>query len=359
MSIQRLTNAPARPESRPAGAPARTADVSFRDRMTRTGAAVNDSIHLRMPGENIAYSGARGGKNGTFQEICAEYTADSTPEDPVVRVTGTSDSGPYEFTCHVYDIDPSNASYAELAALYGHLVKCGAYRSGLDAGVLPTGLDSGDVTERRDYLGAIGRHQYDRRFGGVCAAQAAELLALYRPYASGSASRTGAPGPEAFLREDPLAALDEARLLLLRRTREGREWKKEQEEWDRLMKRLDSWIDALRDAAERRRDDRSGSVTEEGGEAVLSMYRNLVAAAARAESAGAEPARSGEDLLSALTAARSELLERLKEDRAAEEEREDWAELLRRLDRWIEALRGAEDREEDGRLPAERIQSVL
>ena len=118
MSIQRLTNAPARPESRPAGAPARTADVSFRDRMTRTGAAVNDSIHLRMPGENIAYSGARGGKNGTFQEICAEYMADSTPEDPVVRVTGTSDSGPYEFTCHVYDIDPSNASYAELAALY-------------------------------------------------------------------------------------------------------------------------------------------------------------------------------------------------------------------------------------------------
>ena len=112
------------------------------------------------------------------------------------------------------------------------------------------------------------------------------------------------------------------------------------------MKRLDSWIDALRDAAERRRDDRSGSVTEEGGEAVLSMYRNLVAAAARAESAGAEPARS-------------ELLERLKEDRAAEEEREDWAELLRRLDRWIEALRGAEDREEDGRRPTEKIQNVL
>ena len=124
------------------------------------------------------------------------------------------------------------------------------------------------------------------------------------------------------------------------------------------MKRLDSWIDALRDAAERRRDDRSGSVTEEGGEAVLSMYRNLVAAA-RAESAGAEPARSGEDLLSALTAARSELLERLKEDRAAEEEREDWAELLRRLDRWIESLRGAEDREEDGRRPTEKIQNVL
>lgn len=358
MSIEGLRNTrPAAGRGAVTG-PVRTADGSFRDRLTRTGAAVNDSFRLRMPGEKIAYSGARGGENGTFQEICAEYTADSTPEDPVVRVTGTSDSGPYAFTCHVYDVDPSNASYAELAALYGHLVKCGAYRSGLDAGVLPVGLDSGDVTEKRDYLGAIGRHRYDRRFGNVCAAQAAELLALYRPYASGSASGAGAPDSGALLREDPLAALDEARLLLLRRTREGREWKKEQEEWDRLIKCLDSWIDALRDAAEQRREIRSGSVTEEGGEALLSMYRGLVAAA-RAEGAGAEPERSGEDLLSALTAAQSELLERLREDRAAEEEREDWAELLRRLDRWIGALRGAEDREEDGSRPAEGIQNVL
>ena len=67
------------------------------------------------------------------------------------------------------------------------------------------------------------------------------------------------------------AALDEARLLLLRRTREGREWKKEQEEWERLMKCLDRWIDALRDAAGRKSGDRSGGVTAEGGEALLSI----------------------------------------------------------------------------------------
>lgn len=353
MSIEGLRNTRPAAGRGAATGPVRAAEASFQDRLARTAAsaAADPGAHLRMPGENTVYSGARGGKNGTFQEICAEYTADSTPEDPVVRVTGTADSGPFDFTCRVNDIDPSNASCAELAALYGHLVKTGVYRSGLvDAGVLPTGLESGDVTERRDYLGAIGRHRYDRHFGGVCAAQAAELLALYQPYASGSPSGTDAPGPEAFLREDPLAALDEVRLLLLQRTKEGREWKKEQEEWDRLMKCLDGWIDALRDAAEQRREGRSCAVTEEGGEAVLSMYRNMVAAAARAESAGAEPARSGEELLSALTAARSELLERLKEDRAAEEEREDWAELLRRLDRWIEALRGAENREE-GRRP--------
>ena len=42
------------------------------------------------------------------------------------------------------------------------------------------------------------------------------------------------------VREDPLDTLNDARLLLLQRTKEGQEWKKEQEEWDRLMKFLDS-----------------------------------------------------------------------------------------------------------------------
>ena len=54
-----------------------------------------------------------------MQEIYAEYTTDSTAKDPIVSVWGTSDSGAYDFTCHVKEIDPSNASYAELAALFG------------------------------------------------------------------------------------------------------------------------------------------------------------------------------------------------------------------------------------------------
>ena len=68
------------------------------------------------------------------------------------------------------------------------------------------------------------------------------------------------------------------------------------------------------------------------------MYRGLIAGAVRQEMA--DPAQSREDLLSALTEAQGELLERLKEDKAAEEEREAWADLLKRLDKWIEALRG-------------------
>lgn len=340
MSIQGLSSISAA-ERRTAAGPARTADTSFQDRLARTSsAAAEASIHLRMSSENTVCSGGRGGENGTMQEIYAEYTADSTLEDPVVRVTGTADSGPFDFTCHIHDINPSSASYAELAALYGHLVKTGAYRSALGGGVLPTGLESGDVTERRDYLSAIDRHQYDRRFGGVCRAQASELLALYRLHASGvPAGDAAALDRGTLLREDPLAALNDARLLLLRRTKEGRAWKKEQEEWDRLIKCLDSWIDALREAAGEKREERSGGVTAEDGEALLSMYRSLIAGAARAEAAGVDPVQSREDLLSALTEARNALLERLKEDRDEEEEREDWADLLKRLDNWIEALR--------------------
>lgn len=348
MSIEGLRNTrPAAGRGAVTG-PARAAGASFQDRLARTAAsaAADPGVHLRMPGENTVYSGARGGKNGTFQEICAEYTADSTSEDPVVRVTGTADSGPFDFTCHIRDIDPSNASCAELAALYGHLVRTGAYRGGPGGGVLPTGLESGDVTQRRDYLGAIDRHRYDQHFGGVCRARASELLALYQPCASGAPAGDAAVlDRRALLREDPLVALEKARELLLRRTKEGQEWRKEQEEWDRLMKCLDGWIEALRDAAEQRREGRSGAVTEEGGEALLAMYRNLVAGAARADAA--EEARSAEDLLSALAAAQSELLERLREDRAAQEEREDWADLLRRLDRWIDELRGVSEEERD------------
>ena len=362
MSVQGLANTPAHMENRRAAArQAASSCASFQDRLARTSASVTGpAIHLRMPGENTVYSGARGGRDAA-QEICAGYTADSTPEDPVVRVTGTADSGPFDFTCHINDIDPSNASYAEMAALYGHLVRTGAYRSTLGGGVLPTGLESGDVTQRRDYLSAISRHQYDRHFGGVCRAQASELLALYQRYASGEAG--GAPAPcrpeaaGAALTHSGLAdALDEARLLLLRRTKEGQEWRKEQEEWDRLMRGLDSWIDSLRERSERERKE-GGTVTAEGGEALAALYRGYIAAAVSAEASDAQPEVSREDLLSALTSAQSALLERLKEDRAAEEEREEWADLLRRLDRWIEALRG--EPEEPERAPRTEAAAVV
>lgn len=257
MSVQNLLNTqPPIEHRRPSAGHAAAAGTSFQDQLAQTAASAviqGPEIHLRKPVENTVFSGGCGGRNNTFQEIYAEYTADSTPENPVVHISGTSDSGPYDFTCHIRDIDPSNASYAEMAALYGHLVKTGAFQSALGSGALPTGLEAGDITARRDYLSMIDRHQSDPHSGGVCQAQAAELLALYQPYASGG--RTAAQSASVldhadFMKEDLLSALYGAKLDMLKRMKESREAAEEQEDWDRLMEYLDAWIETIRKEAD-------------------------------------------------------------------------------------------------------------
>lgn len=250
MSIASLTSARTPIESRRSAARQTTpSGDSFQARLASASAVIQGpAIHLRMPREGCVFSGAHAGRNQTMQEIYAEYTADSTAEDPIVRVWGTSDSGAYDFTCHVKEIDPSNASYAELAALFGHLEKSGAVR-GLSSRVIPTGLETGDITERRDYLGMISRHQSDRRFGGNCKAEAAELLALYQDYASG----TGASGRSVFRheslaqKEDLLSALGAFQADMLDRMKLGKEKEEEKELWEKLMKYLDAWIESLRE----------------------------------------------------------------------------------------------------------------
>ena len=251
MSVQNLLNTqPPIEHRRPSAGHAAAAGASFQDQLVQTAAAVQGpEIRLRMPNENTVFSGCHG---AAAQEIYAEYTPDSTPGDPVVRVSGRADSGSYDFTRHIRDIDPSNASYAELAALFGHLVKTGAFQSALGSGPLPTGLEAGDVTARRDYLSLIDRHQSDPHFGNVCQAQAAELLALYRPYASG-ASVQSAAAPEdhgAFVKEDLLSALYDARIDIFNRMKQRREKTEEQEDWDRIMKYLDAWIETIRKEAD-------------------------------------------------------------------------------------------------------------
>lgn len=110
---------------------------------------------LRM-GENILCSGGVGGANPQTYE--AEFTADSTDEDPIVRIRGTASSGEFDFTCHIRDIDPHNASYAELAALNRWLCRTGAYQTkfpGQAGSVLPCGMDCGDVSKKRDFISGI------------------------------------------------------------------------------------------------------------------------------------------------------------------------------------------------------------
>lgn len=367
MSIQSLANTPVYTENRRAAARQATAScASFQARLEKTAAGAAgepESIHLCM-GKDVAFSGGIAGKNGSIQEFCAHYTEDSTPEDPIVRISGMASGGPFDFICHINDVDPTGASYAELAALWGHLAKTGQGVTG--TGPLPDTMEfREDITRKYDFTAGI-RNSLNRPSHiiptAASIAGANELLTLYQDHTSGAAGAAPAPcwgGADggdvrsaasldhgAFVKSDLRTALNEARLLLLQRTREGKEWKKEQEEWDRLMKCLDNWIEALRDAADRReRDGRSGGVTAEGGEALLGLYQGYIVGAAWA-GAAEDPDLAREELLSALTETQSRLLERLEADKADEEDREAWADLLKRLDRWIERLRAERGEEE-------------
>ncbi len=263
MSVSSLTNTQkVHEENRRSEAKQSTpTGLSFQEQLVQASAGFSaviqgPDIHLRMPTENTVYSIAHAGRNNTMQELYAEYTADSTPEDPIVRVSGKSDSGPFDFTCHIKEIDPSNASYAELAALFGHLQKTGAFQSSLRVApsVVPTGLETGDISEKRDYLSMIDRHQYDSRFGGSCQAQAAELLALYRPCASGISSQSASPlDHSAFMKENLLSSLSDFRTAVLERMKKAKENEEDQEAWDKFMEYLDAWIESLREEADARK----------------------------------------------------------------------------------------------------------
>ena len=262
MSIQNLLNTQVCAENRrfPSGR-SNPEGPSFQEQLAQTSPALPDTpIHLRMPGENTVYSASVWGQNTARQEVYAEYTADSTAGDPIVRITGTSDSGPYDMVCHINNIDPSSASYAELAALYGHLVKTGAYQSVLDGvhkpGVLPHTMEyRGDVTQKHNFLRDIEEsleNQFEHLPTAVTGAQ--ELLALYQSYASGnktSVSRSASSLDHTrFMKEDIATVLYDAKLSMLDRMKKSKDKKEEREEWEKLMKQLDAWIESLREEAD-------------------------------------------------------------------------------------------------------------
>ena len=174
-----------------------------------------------------------------------------------------------------------------------------------------------------------------------------ELLALYEHYDSALSPRSAESlDHSAFMKDDLLSDLNSVKLLLLERMEEGKKRKEEQEEWDRLLKCLDNWIEALRAKNDREQEDGGDSVIAEAGESLMALYRGLIAGAVQADAAGEDPVQAKEELLAALTEAQSALKERLEEDKAAEEERQEWVKLLRRLDAWIESLREEIDQEE-------------
>lgn len=138
------------------------------------------AIHLYLPTENTLYSGGTG-----LQTVYAEYTADSTAEDPIVRIRGRSSGGEYDFTCRISDIDPEQASYAEMCALWGHLRKTGELSfqfGGEDRPVVPYGVEVRDVTQRQNYMSMINRMTTSNQFDQANQISAKELLDIYQKF---------------------------------------------------------------------------------------------------------------------------------------------------------------------------------
>ena len=140
------------------------------------------SIHLYLRTEKTVYSGGTG---EGYQTVYAEYTDDSTDDDPIVRILGKDSNGEYEYICHINDIDPANASYAEMCALFGHLQKTGQYTpppSIIHRNVLPHGINIGNVNQRQDYMSKITEMTTSQMFSQSNRDEAKLLLKLYQDF---------------------------------------------------------------------------------------------------------------------------------------------------------------------------------
>ena len=142
-----------------------------------------EPMRLYLRTEKSVYSGGIGMGGG--QTVYAEYTDDSTEEDPIVRVLGKDSNGEYEFICHINDIDPTHASYAEMCALFGHLQKTGQFTRGpgsMHTNVLPYGISIGNVTQRQDFMSRISAMTTSQMFDRSNQDEAKLLLKLYQDF---------------------------------------------------------------------------------------------------------------------------------------------------------------------------------
>ena len=198
---------------------------------------------------------------------------------------------------------------------------------------------SAGASERTD-LSAGGEAVYS---GGL---ETSELLARYEQDVL-SARSAASLDHSAFVKDDILSDLNSVKLLLLERMEEGKKRKEEQEEWEHLLKCLDKWIEALRAEIDGEKKGRTGGVMTEGGGSLLALYEGLISGLTQADDRGAGLDPAEKELLDALIEAKNVLQERLRADGAAEEDQEEWIRLLRRLDKWIEALREEIDEEKE------------
>ena len=145
------------------------------------------STSIRPPGENCLYTGGDGRGQNTY----IEYTDQSTPEDPIVRISGKSLSGPYDKTVHINDIDPRYATYPELCAVMKHLEKTGKYKSSLSTWTaLPFGVDRGDFSKRQNFAQSIQACIVkNQRYNPAMSKVGVELLTLYEKFAKAHARK--------------------------------------------------------------------------------------------------------------------------------------------------------------------------
>lgn len=190
MNIGRMSSFPMR-TARMMDCSKRAGASSFKDLLSNAQQTDQAPIHLYLPRENTIFSGGTG-----TQSVYAEYTADSTAEDPIVRLRGEASSGEYDFICHINDIDPKQASYAEMCALWGHLRSTGEISfqfGGSSRPVIPYGVDAGDVTQKQNYMDKINRMTTSQMFDLDNQISARELLDIYKNFLTTSSRNLKMP----------------------------------------------------------------------------------------------------------------------------------------------------------------------
>ena len=129
-----------------------------------SGFDVSKPIQVYMLDEQCIYSSTA----ADGQSVHVMYEENSTPEDPVVRIFGNSQSGAYEEIVHINEIDPSNATYPELCALLAHKNRTGEYTSGekrlLDP--VPFGMDRGNYSARGNFVQKIREYSSGNQQNG-------------------------------------------------------------------------------------------------------------------------------------------------------------------------------------------------
>lgn len=204
-----------------------------------------EDVLLWAPGPGCIFSGGGGG-----QSAYIEYTADSTPDDPVVRISGRAWSGDYVQTVRLSEIDPRNATYPEMCALLAHQ----KYLDGgiLDNGMsvfkpeteyqyrLPAGIDACDFTQRRDFMALIEKDIAENsESGGVEQADIGKyILDFFERFLEQQDKKAEEEKLDALLGvKDPEEGFWEGRA---RRQEEYQALRDEQERKERILERLRS-----------------------------------------------------------------------------------------------------------------------